>query len=429
MDIGPALSTTQAWRYGLMGLPLAFVALPLYVLLPNYYAREFQIPLAALGAVLLATRLLDALVDPYIGRWSDRLFRHSTRAVLWVACAASLMMALALAGLFMPLTREPSRLLAWSALLLMLTYASFSTITVAHQSWGALLGGDAVMQSRLVAWREGLGLLGVVLASVAPLLLGLPATVLLFALALLLGWLAWWRAPRPQTRQEAQAIGAGLLWQPWRRLAFRQLLLVFMLNGTASAVPATLVLFFVQDRLQVAPALEPVFLASYFLCAAASMPLWLRGVRRYGLARCWLGGMLLAVAVFVWASQLGAGDALAFALVCMGSGLALGADLALPGAMLAGLVARSGDLGQSEGTYFGWWNFATKLNLALAAGLALPLLGWFGYAPGGREPAALQALTVAYCLLPSLLKLSAAALLYRYFIHRPAALPDQTGNS
>ena len=48
---------THAWRYGLMGLPLAFIALPLYVLLPNLYAREYNVPLAALGGVLLATRL------------------------------------------------------------------------------------------------------------------------------------------------------------------------------------------------------------------------------------------------------------------------------------------------------------------------------------------------------------------------------------
>ena len=40
-------------RYGLLGLPLAFVALPLYVLLPNLYARTFGVPLATLGAVLL----------------------------------------------------------------------------------------------------------------------------------------------------------------------------------------------------------------------------------------------------------------------------------------------------------------------------------------------------------------------------------------
>jgi hypothetical protein len=55
--------------------------------------------------------------------------------------------------------------------------------------------------------------------------------------------------------------------------------------------------------------------------------------------------------------------------------------------------------GQHEGAYFGWWNFATKLNLALAAGLALPLLALLGYAPGTRTEAGLQALAwrIACC--------------------------------
>ena len=49
-DVFPA---RQGLAYGLLGLPLAFVALPLYVILPNYYAREFGVPLATLGAILL----------------------------------------------------------------------------------------------------------------------------------------------------------------------------------------------------------------------------------------------------------------------------------------------------------------------------------------------------------------------------------------
>ena len=208
------------------------------------------------------------------------------------------------------------------------------------------------------------------------------------------------------------------LWRPWGRPAFRRLLVVFMLNGIASAIPATLVLFFVQDRLQAPSTQEPLFLGAYFVCAALSIPLWLRAVGRFGLARTWLMGMLLAVAVFAWTALLGSGDALAFAVVCALSGVALGTDLALPSALLAGVIAYEGDSGQHEGAYFGWWNFATKLNLALAAGLALPLLALLGYTPGTRSEAGLQTLSLAYAVLPCLLKLAAAAALYLLVVRR-----------
>ena len=209
------------------------------------------------------------------------------------------------------------------------------------------------------------------------------------------------------------------LWHPFTRPAFRRLLIVFVLNGIASAIPATLVLFFVQDRLQAPPALEPAFLGTYFVSAALSLPLWMRGVRRFGLARTWLAGMLLAVAVFAWAATLGAGDAGLFLIVCALSGVALGTDLALPGALLAGVIAENGDRGHAEGAYFGWWNFAVKLNLALSAGLALPLLSLAGYTPGTSDPQALLALTLAYCALPCALKLLAGGALYALVI-RPA---------
>ena len=414
----PAPSPIQAARYGLMGLPLAFVALPLYVLLPNHYARHYGVPLATLGALLLATRLFDAFIDPWLGRASDHLFRRSAGALLAWAAGACVVMATGFALLFFPPLHEGAGLLALAGVLLVLTCAGFSAVTLAHQSWGALLGPQAPVQSRLLAWREGLGLVGVLLASVAPALLGLSVMVALFWGLLLLGWLAWRAAPRPVAPPEADSPSSGQLWLPWRRVAFRRLLLVFVLNGIASAVPATLLLFFVQDRLQAPAALEPVFLGSYFLVAALSLPFWLAVVRRWGLARGWLLGMGLAVAVFVWAAALASGDALAFVCICMLSGAALGADLVMPGAMLAGLIARAGDLGRAQGAYYGWWAFAAKLNLALAAGLALPLLSFFAYAPGTREPQALQALTFAYCLLPCVLKLAAGALLFFFFIRK-----------
>jgi len=240
--------------------------------------------------------------------------------------------------------------------------------------------------------------------------------------ALIIGWLAWTRAVQPVAKKDA-AVAPGAIWLPFRHGNFKRLLLVFMLNGTASAVPATLVLFFIQDRLQAPSSMEPLFLGSYFLAAALSIPLWLAVVKRIGLARAWLCGMALSIAVFSWATQIGSGQTTAFLIICALSGVALGTDLALPGALLAGVIQSNGDSGKAEGAYFGWWNFAIKLNLALAAGLALPLLGVFGYAPGVRSPEALSALVIAYCVLPCVLKLAASASLY-FLIIQPSSRPS-----
>ena len=422
------LSAREGVAYGLLGLPLAFVALPLYVLLPNRYAREFGMPLATLGAVLLAARLFDAVIDPLLGRLSDRLFARSIGAVLTTGAVAALVLAAGLIGLFFPLVSDQGALIVWAIACLLVTYTAYSQLSIAHQSWGARLGGNELQRGRIVAWREGAGLVGVVLASVLPQLLGLPTTLSVFVVALALGWIAWSRSPAPTLAAVSASASSGdvraaSVWRPWHCAPFRHLLAVFVLNGIASAVPATLLLFFIQDRLQAPDSDQPLFLAAYFVCAALSIPLWLKAVARWGLARTWLAGMLLAIGVFAGVAGLDAGDTTAFLLVCTLSGVALGTDLALPSALLAGVVAQQGDSGQHEGAYFGWWNFATKLNLALAAGLALPLLSWLGYAPGTRDPDALHMLSLAYGVLPCGLKLLAAAALYFFIIRRPQSGP------
>ena len=66
---------------------------------------------------------------------------------------------------------------------------------------------------------------------------------------------------------------------------------------------------------------------------------------------------------------------------------------------------------EATGSYFGLWTLATKLNLALAAGIALPLLSALGYVPGGRDQAALRALAIVYAFVPCGLKLAACGAL------------------
>ena len=433
---GPIQRLMQGLGYGLLGLPLAFIALPLYVLLPHHYADRHAVPLAALGLLLLLVRLADALLDPALGRLADALLDRAGRRAWWVIGACAALMAAGFWALFnAPTGWTLAPLLVWCGVGLVLTYLAYSLASITHQAWGARLGGGDLAQARRVAWREGAALLGVMVASVLPSLAGLDVTAAVLAMLLLAGWWALRGVPgvpvegAPGTLAAPPSAVAGRVdlvtpspraASPWSLPGFRPLLAVYMLNGIASAVPATLVLFFVRDRLQ-APAWEGAFLAIYFAAGALSLPLWLRLVALQGLVTTWLAGMLLAVGTFAGAALLGAGDVAGFVAVCAASGLALGADLAVPGALLAGIARRGAgsegarvEGGAGEGACFGWWNAATKLNLALSAGLVLPALDLAGYRPGVTDPAALTALGLTYAVLPCLLKLAAAALLWRW---------------
>ena len=404
------LSARALFAYGVLGMPLAMAALPLYVHLPKFYGEHLGVSLTALGLLLLALRLADGVLDPLLGAWSDR--RPSRKRLIALAMP---ILAAGMIALFAPPVRGETALLVWLSGALAVVYAAFSLATINHGAWGAELSSDAVERTRITAVRESLALGGVVIASLAPALLGgaggdtagLPRFAIAFAVlafgcaAVTLAW-----APAPRRAGDGRAPVFGGMRAPLADLHFRRLLGVFMLNGIASAVPATLVLFFIGDVLQ-AEARQGLFLALYFVAGAAGMPLWVRLSARVGKVAAWHAAMLLAVIAFIWAARLGAGDVVAFAVICAASGLALGADLALPPSLLADVIGR-GRHTHATGAYFGLWTLATKLNLALAAGIALPLLGLLAYVPGTRDPTALSALAFVYAGVPSVLKIGAA---------------------
>lgn len=410
-----ALGARDGLAYGLLGLPLAFVALPLYVQWPAHYAAQYGVPLASLGALLLAVRSLDAVLDPAIGRAVDRVLHWSLRRRLALAVAVAVALALGFQGLFLPPPAVQPALLAWGGAMLVLCTLAYSGLGVLHQAWGAALGGLAPERARVVAWREGAALAGVIVASALPGLAGLQASSVALAAFLVLGLAALALAPAPHGRASlASGPRAGVM-LPWQWPEFRRLLAVYLLNGIASALPATLVLFFIRDRLQW-PAAEPWLLGAYFLAASVSLPLWVRGVSRFGLARTWALGMALAIVAFVGAAGLGAGDGPWFVLICLASGVALGADLCVPAALLAGVLQHRGR--DAEGVAFGWWNAASKLNLAAAAGLALPLLQALGYRPGAPAGDGTEALALVYAVLPCVLKALALGALWFGWIRK-----------
>ncbi len=367
--------------YGALGLPLAMAMLPIYVLVPNFYAADLGLGLALTGSVLFLARLLDTVQDPWLGRLIDR---RSPRGWTRLLASSALLLSLAMAALLVPPALDSLALAVWLGASLALAYTLHSLLNITYLAWGARLSDQLDVRTRVAAWREGAGLLGVVLASVLPSALatryGMAAALSVFAATfavLLCAAMVILLCAAPQPRRSAQRAPAS--WrQPLRNGAFRRLAGIFFINAVAVAIPATLALFFIADRLQLAQ-LTGLFLALYFLSGAAGLPLWSRLADRLGKRRSWRIGMLSACAAFVWALLLDPGSAWAYAAVCVLSGLALGADLALPPALLADIIPAA----ERDATagYFGLWSLLAKLALAIA-GLALPLLALTGYQPG-----------------------------------------------
>ena len=307
----------------------------------------------------------------------------------------------------------------WLIVMLTLTTVGYSLATVVHNTWGARLSSVPHERTRLFAAREGFGLVGVVLAAALPTLLaaslaeGLARMGWIF-LGLLLGFAAFTLIATPAMQRSVHSPGFRQMLRPLANPAFARFVPGYLLNGVAAALPATLVIFFIDDVLKLATH-SGLFLVIYFLSGALGLPLWVRLAKRIGTLDAWLVSMALSIAAFAGAFWLGAGDLVGYALVCAASGLALGADLALPPALVADMI--DADPAPQPGAYYGLMSFFAKLTLALAAGMALPLLDYWGYSPGGGN---LFALSATYAILPIVMKLGALIWFWRA---RPIAHP------
>jgi GPH family glycoside/pentoside/hexuronide:cation symporter len=424
LDEPGQLTSSKLAAYSLFSVPLLMTALPINILLPAFYNERTGISLSVIGIVFFLTRLVDAVVDPLLGAWVDA--QKQRASYLPPVLIGAPVLALGFALLLMPPQAGGDTLTtAWLTLTLVTAYLGYSLAIVAYQAWGSELAHDDAGRARITGSREGAGLIGVLAGAVLPQVFGMQAMIVVFLVALALSVLLLARfAPRPLRRAAAAAPGPGArepaapggnpfaaFVVPLASGRFRWLLLVFALNAIAPSITATVFQFFVADRLGLA-AYTPAFLALYFIAGAASMPLWMKLATRYSLHVVWLIGMVASVAAFVWAFWLGAGALWGFAAICVLSGLAFGADLALPPALLARVIDANGHDGQREGAYFGLWNFVNKLTLAIAGGIALPLLEGLGYVSGSQDAQALSALAFTYALVPCALKLVAAGLLW-----------------
>jgi glycoside/pentoside/hexuronide:cation symporter, GPH family len=420
------VNSTSRLRYGALAAPLALVGLPLYVYLPSLFAQVTGLGLMAVGTILLAARAFEALADPFIGRIIQALqIKYALNIAKFraTAFAAAALMSLAVlaclnAGLWLPwLGHQHQQVLALTVCVA-LAYLCYSWLTITHHAMGTALIAHGAGATALYSTREALALLGVLVGSVLPLIANWAyygwACVAMLVLAfycLQPHWAVFARSstPIPSEQQNALALGEFSL---WKDATLSRTWWAFFISNISGSLPATLLGFYVADVLGLGMDAAPRYLAVYFVAAALGFGVWPRLAQRYGAMRVWACAMAANGLVFALAGTLGASTVNVswfYGAVCAGTGLLLGAELMLPQSIVAKHLAQ---LGQAEqaGRVFGWWTFAQKTALALAAGLGLWGLAALDYIPGQSGTA--QPLVWFYCWVPSMLKLTAAAMAF-----------------
>ncbi|MCR9122647.1 MAG: MFS transporter [Phyllobacteriaceae bacterium] len=420
----PTTPMAQVIAYALPAIPLAALTLPLYILLPAFYSEAVGLSLAATGAALVAVRIFDAVNDPLIGLVADRWRTPFGRRRRLFALSLPLCALAAFMLFWPPVDAGPLYLAGWGMALSL----GYTAAVIPFFAWGAEMAGDYRGRSTITGWREGFTLTGTLIAIALPFTLGFDDASGFHGIALLgvaiaialpaLGAVTVLAVPEPDEHTRTPVDWRAGLHHLRQNTPFLRLIAAFFVNGMANGIPATLFLFFVGDYLG-AEALQGPLLFLYFACGVAGVPFATWASRRIGKHRAWALGMIAACMIFATVPLLSEGDIAAFAVICAATGLLVGFDLAIPPAIQADVIdvdtAASGE--QRSGIYFAAWSLATKLSLALAVGIAFPVLDLFGFEAGAgpaQDPGSLTALAVTYALVPVVLKLGAIALMWNF---------------
>ncbi|MFN2286768.1 MAG: MFS transporter [Chromatocurvus sp.] len=414
----PDLVTLAA--FGSLAFPLAAGFIALQVVVPTFYAQALGMSLTAVGAILLAARLWDLVTDPLVGYLSDYTPAHWGRRKSWIVASAPL-----IAGSVWLLFNPPAAVSnSYLVLAAMGVYTAGTMNVVPMNAWGAELSTNYHQRSRISGARVIFGLSGTLAALLlidnsdsAALRESLAAITWLLIAGLLISVpLAALRVPDAGGAPNRGNSLRGA-WELMRVPSpFRRLLLAFLVNGVANAIPATLFLMYVTHVLE-EPGIAGPVLFLYFLCSAVSIPVWVAVARRLGKHRTWCLAVLGSCFFFSGAPFLGVGDTVLYILIVAGTGLMIGADLALPNAINGDLIEWDDwhNNKRRPGLFFALWGTASKLAFALAVGCIFPLLDLVGFdASGNNSDGIVRMLAILYAAPSIALKLLAATMM-RHF--------------
>ncbi len=421
------MQTRSLLAYSLPSFAVTLPTIPIYIHLPTLYGVHLELGLAATGLMLLISRSIDTLTDPIVGILSDRFSYKGNYRKPWIAAGS------VIAGIGIYKLLNPPEvvdlyfLLIWSVTL----YIGWTLVAVPYLTWGAELSTDYNERTTITTCRELGGIIGI-LASGAIVAIAafhglseldsirLIAWAAIFAGGITIPYMLFYVPDANIGRYKlSRSVNRSIL-NSCLELAsnkpFIRLISAWFLNGLANGIPAVLFFLYLDKVLGAGEIQRAVLIVIYFSAAVMAMPIWLLLSKFFGKHKIWCYAMLLAVSAFSIVPLLPEGSFNSFVVICILTGMCLGADLSIPPAIQADVVdydkLRFG--GDRAGLLFALWGMITKLALACSVGIAFPVLQWLGFQTTEPGEYGKFLLTILYALIPVGFKIITVVIIWSF---------------
>ena len=419
--------------YGLPALPLASLYFSIYVLIGEFYFKNYGLALSIIGSIFIIIRLFDAFTDPIMGYISDNFPLRFGKRKPWVLLGGILFI-FSTWMLFVPIYQSVD--VEYFFFWLFISAIGWTIAYAPYYAMGAELSMDYLERSKVTFCRELFTILGIIFASLLYSISfdfdnkifksGIGSNIglfqicifssVFFVLSMFLFLLSKSNSKEVSYDKNNILNIFEIFISLKKQKLMRKLLFSHFINGLANGLPPALFVFYVNSVLK-SPEFTGILLFLYFLGALVGVPLWIFISNKLDKHRVWCYAMIYSCFIFIFVLFLEEYDLIFFAIICILSGLALSADLAIPSSIQADIIdleyLKTGK--RLTGQFFAFWGLVSKAAIAISTGVALILLDIIGFkSDENNGKNILFAVSFIYAGLPIILKMFSIYLMWNF---------------
>ena len=368
-------------------------------LYPGFLALAVGLSPYLAGLVMLIARIFDAVIDPVIGFFSDKLrIRFGTRRGSLIVCAPLLMVALFL--MFFPYSNPSVALRFFSVLIAYLFFCAVqSSVMIPYYSLASEITDDYTERARLTTLRLAFSIFASIVCVALPgvivsqfenntgyIVMSLAFGALFMVCVGTTGLFAKEGIPAPK---KADPFALQDFLRPFRVKSFRQYLYIFLCCQITMAIMSTLFFFYVnfyfcrdltaagQDNM-----VGMIGAAIMFGIQIVALPFYLALVKKTSKTVAYIVGSVIWIvgALFLFAIPANSSPVILYILAAV-IGFGISGPGLIPHALLPDVIDVGGlQFGErAAGMFSGTANLVIQLGQALCVSLVMVLIGLAGF--------------------------------------------------